>query len=444
MTELKVFFIFLLGHVGIWMTQAQGNVSLNPSSAPSFLPSLFSSTFSTVAPTLRSSSSPTDTPTLRPSPAPTTIPSETPTEPLVCEEDWMLIITADSDLFEVGSEAIKQWEQIQSTFTMTYYNVDKNLAEDESEVEIFEMTTSYAYHVTLERESPSRARHLQAGLTRDGLVCEIISASNDSNDSSVSRSLQASVQYFIYIYFSACLRYRIEDESSILRAGDILSYPLAGRLGRLEYTDSLKSNTLFQDAISVSRMQKQKVPDTPSESPSGSPTLVPSTQPTFTYLTADDTWEALINSIMITSCAAIMLLTIFEICRRQPIVADVFDRRRSTKPYSTPPPLMKQTYYEWLRVNTSPGYTVWAREEARKESNANVQYGLRGLDPPQCAPEFTEEVGLTIHVLILIFVIAKVFLFREYQEKMKKVIAVMICLIGQIMMKKVVGCKIVI
>ena len=274
MTELKVFFIFLLGHVGIWMTQAQGNVSLNPSSAPSFLPSRFPSTFSTVVPTLRSSSSPTDTPTLRPSssptitptlrpsPAPTTIPSETPTEPLVCEEDWMLIITADSDLFEVGSEAIKQWEQIQSTFTMTYYNVDKNLAEDESEVEIFEMTTSYAYHVTLERESPSRARHLQAGLTRDGLVCEIISASNDSNDSSVSRSLQASVQYFIYIYFSACLRYRIEDESSILRAGDILSYPLAGRLGRLEYTDSLKSNNLFQDAISVSRMQKQKVPDT--------------------------------------------------------------------------------------------------------------------------------------------------------------------------------------
>ena len=83
------------------------------------------------------------------------------------------------------------------------------------------------------------------------------------------------------------------------------------------------------------------------------------------------TWEEIKVTALFTMVTSLLFLLVFEYCRRKPSVAAVFDRRRSTKPTRTPPPLMTGAsgwrVFEWVFLSTDPAYleyTAMVHEKA--------------------------------------------------------------------------------
>ena len=269
--------------------------------------------------------------------------------------------------------------------------------EDGSTIEIFNIYTTYATHYKYV-DNIANSRNLKASVkyTDLGVFCETLDDEPFSNKINLEenhfRKTQSNYIANVYTYFSVCLTYRPSTESTVLGASDIITYPFAGRLGRERYILQLNEINGMEDIISVTRIQVKGIPDDPSAAPSASPFGAPSSSPSETFTIASDTWAGLRQSAVLTCVVAVFLLITFEVCRRLEMTSGVFDRRRSSRPLSTPPPLMKRTFYEWLRVNTSPSYTVWAGKVAAQEKIQNNSKHLKPIGERNMEPDIIEEV----------------------------------------------------
>jgi len=283
--------------------------SQNPTSTSSTFPTKVPSLIPSVYPSSTPSTFPTKTPSLTPSVYPSSTPSSSPTEPENCEDNLALDFTIydeyNLDVVIFDNENITTlnlWENVTSTFIEEFYL--KTDAEEGSSVTLFEAST------TINRWF-------------------FIPGDVDQKKDSVS------------IYWSICLRYRLSNEESELDTSDLISFPFSRQSWRNEYLDGLNAIRDFQNITGVKRLEFALIPDYPSVSPSDRPTNYPSSMPSVTYITAGDTWSALRQNTVLSCFCAIGLLILFEVCRRAPIISDVFDRRRSSCPNNTPPPLMR-------------------------------------------------------------------------------------------------------
>jgi len=71
-------------------------------------------------------------------------------------------------------------------------------------------------------------------------------------------------------------------------------------------------------------------------------------------------WDEVKVTTIFTTATAAIFVTIFELCRRSPAVSVVFDRRRASKPQRTPPPLLRNSIFEWLFLSNDPTYVEYA------------------------------------------------------------------------------------
>ena len=81
-------------------------------------------------------------------------------------------------------------------------------------------------------------------------------------------------------------------------------------------------------------------------------------------------------SLAITTLQVLLMLTIFECCRRSTVAGHVYDRRRHQRPTRTPPPLMQQRLWccEWWRIRLSdPTYQQQAQQEAKERRQQRNQ-----------------------------------------------------------------------
>jgi len=88
------------------------------------------------------------------------------------------------------------------------------------------------------------------------------------------------------------------------------------------------------------------------------------------------TWAEIRVTTLFTLITATAFLAIFEFGRRNPAVAEVFDRRRASNPHRTPPPLMKNRglrIFEWVFLSTDPAYTEYALKTQHKVSQEDKQ-----------------------------------------------------------------------
>lgn len=105
------------------------------------------------------------------------------------------------------------------------------------------------------------------------------------------------------------------------------------------------------------------------------------------------TWEEIKVTALFTMVTSLLFLLVFEYCRRKPSVAAVFDRRRSTKPTRTPPPLMTgasgRRVFEWVFLSTDPAYLEYTamiheeaviRERRRQRRCLDGEYDYDGED----------------------------------------------------------------
>ena len=74
----------------------------------------------------------------------------------------------------------------------------------------------------------------------------------------------------------------------------------------------------------------------------------------------DPSWDEVKVTLLFSGVTAAIFLTVFEVSRRSPAVLAVFDRRRSTRPHRTPPPLLRNFIFEWLFLNNDPVYTEYS------------------------------------------------------------------------------------
>ena len=78
------------------------------------------------------------------------------------------------------------------------------------------------------------------------------------------------------------------------------------------------------------------------------------------------TWTEVRVTTYFTLATSAIYLVVFEFSRRNPSVSTVFDRRRTSKPKQTPPPLMRSRIFEWLFLSTEPAYCEFADMEHQK------------------------------------------------------------------------------
>ena len=71
-------------------------------------------------------------------------------------------------------------------------------------------------------------------------------------------------------------------------------------------------------------------------------------------------WDEIKVTAIFNGCFAVGLLTLFEITRRIPAVAAVFDRRRESHEGRTPPPLLRNGILEWLFLTNTDSYNDYA------------------------------------------------------------------------------------
>jgi hypothetical protein len=74
----------------------------------------------------------------------------------------------------------------------------------------------------------------------------------------------------------------------------------------------------------------------------------------------DESWSEVLVTLTISTATSAIFLTIYEIARRNPSLIEVFDRRRTTKPNRTPPPLLRNSILEWLFLSNDPSYAEYS------------------------------------------------------------------------------------
>ncbi len=75
----------------------------------------------------------------------------------------------------------------------------------------------------------------------------------------------------------------------------------------------------------------------------------------------DPSWSEVQGALILTAATSAIFLSIFEIARRHPtLVGSVFDRRRTSKPNRTPPPLLRNALFEWLFLSNEPRYSEYS------------------------------------------------------------------------------------
>ena len=96
------------------------------------------------------------------------------------------------------------------------------------------------------------------------------------------------------------------------------------------------------------------------------------------------TWGEIKVTTLFTMVTSLVFLLIFEFSRRKPSVAAVVDRRRSTKPTRTPPPLMSGgRIFEWVFLSTDPAYLEYSamvHEEAIIKERRRQRRHMNGED----------------------------------------------------------------
>ncbi|KAL7559376.1 hypothetical protein ACA910_008001 [Epithemia clementina (nom. ined.)] len=84
-------------------------------------------------------------------------------------------------------------------------------------------------------------------------------------------------------------------------------------------------------------------------------------------ISLNDSWRGIYVSLVITVWQVVLMLTLFEACRRSSTFGHVYDRRRLQRPTRTPPPLMQQRLWccEWWNLRlTDPHYQQMSKQEA--------------------------------------------------------------------------------
>lgn len=74
----------------------------------------------------------------------------------------------------------------------------------------------------------------------------------------------------------------------------------------------------------------------------------------------NESWDEIKVTTQFTGGLVVVLIAVFEIARRNPAVAAVFDRRRGTHAHRTPPPLLRNSILEWLFLSNTDGYKEYA------------------------------------------------------------------------------------
>ena len=96
------------------------------------------------------------------------------------------------------------------------------------------------------------------------------------------------------------------------------------------------------------------------------------------------TWGEIKVTALFTMVTSLVFLLVFEVSRRKPSVAAVFDRRRSTKPTRTPPPLMSGgRVFEWVFLSTDSAYLEYSamvHEEAIIKERRRQRRHMNGED----------------------------------------------------------------
>ena len=95
----------------------------------------------------------------------------------------------------------------------------------------------------------------------------------------------------------------------------------------------------------------------------------------------DESWSEVIVTLAISTATSAIFLSVYEIARRNPSLVEVFDRRRATKPNRTPPPLLRNSIFEWLFLSNDPTYSQYTDlafmrdviQEKRKQRNPGKQ-----------------------------------------------------------------------
>jgi len=99
-------------------------------------------------------------------------------------------------------------------------------------------------------------------------------------------------------------------------------------------------------------------------------------------------WLEVQVTAIFTAATSAIFLGIFEIARRNPSISSVFDRRRKSKPHRTPPPLLRNSIFEWLFLSNEPRYSEYSDlchmrdviNERRRQRNARRKRGNGSLD----------------------------------------------------------------
>lgn len=71
-------------------------------------------------------------------------------------------------------------------------------------------------------------------------------------------------------------------------------------------------------------------------------------------------WTGVLVTLLGSTIGSLICIAIYEVARRNPILAEVFDRRRISKPHRTPPPLMRNAIFEWLFLSTEAKYAEYS------------------------------------------------------------------------------------
>jgi len=296
----------------------------------------------------------------------------------------------DVSSFDVDT-TLQVWQNVTSAWISDFYNVNSygygGTTETGEAVFVLKVKTEFKFWY-FEESAYSMNNQTQTQMQRMLMSQEACHAHYSYSMwgmDDVHRHEKASLDT-LHIYYTNTLRFQMAnaDESSV-SPKDIVTFPFAGGVYRTDYLrDYLRgsNHSAFQFVSAMTHVlfrPPPKVTEIPSASPTNRPSSVPSASPTYTLLQPEDTWAEIQVTIVVSAGASAICLIVFELCRRLPVTADVFDRRRATKPDNTPPPLIKRRrFFEWLIVSTDPAYTIMAAnindEDAEIEA---IRKGIR-------------------------------------------------------------------
>lgn len=103
-----------------------------------------------------------------------------------------------------------------------------------------------------------------------------------------------------------------------------------------------------------------------------------------TDISASETWQPIAVAVALTAIQVFILLVCFELARRNPKFASVYDRRRLKYPKRTPPPLRRRWYPTWWNIKVADeAYNSVSRKEdaeIQEKERTKLQQGKNEHD----------------------------------------------------------------